>query len=154
MKIEVLFIATPLCVLATFLALQAGGVCVKEQRYWSDSQLIEAAVTHLAAESLQDIKGRRWRATQIEESPAAVTDFLRSHPNCCSVDRAPDYRKILDVALGLNAPEVRVTYERNRDDPHWSVEPFYTRWLAVSTCREVLKSTKGWGSKIPDELPR
>lgn len=153
MKIKVLFIAIPLCVLATFLAFQAGGVCVKERRYWTDSQLIEAAVTHLAAESYQEIKGRKWRAMQIEESPEAVTDFLKSHPNCCSVDRVPYYRNILDIVLGWNAPEVRVTYERYRGDPHWSVEPFYTQWLAVSTCGAVLKSTKGWGSKTPDEVP-
>ncbi|QOF80055.1 hypothetical protein [Variovorax sp. 38R] len=154
MKIKVLFIAIPLCALATFLAFQAGGVCVKERRYWTDSQLIEAAVTHLAAESLQDIKGRRWRTTQIEASPEAVTDFLKRHPDCCSVDRDPYYRNILDVVSGWNAPEVQVTYERNRGDPNWSVERFYTQWLAVSTCGEVLKSTKGWGSKTPDEFPR
>ena len=153
MKIKVLFIAIPLCALATFLAFQAGGVCVKERRYWTDSQLIEAAVTHLAAESLQNVKGRRWWAMQIE-SPEAVTDFLESHPSCCSVDRDPYYRNILDLVVGWNAPEVQVTYERNRADPRWSVEPFYTQWLAVSTCGEVLKSTKGWGSKTLDEIPR
>lgn len=153
MKINVLFIPIPLCVLATFLALQAGGVCVKERRHWTDSQLIEAAVTHLAAESLQDLKGRRWRAMQIGESPEAVTDFLKSHPSCCSVDRDPYYRNILDIVGGWNAPEVRVTYERNRADPHWGAEPLYTKWLAISTCGEVLKSTKGWGSKTLDEIP-
>lgn len=141
------FIAIPLCALAAFLALQAGGVCVKQGRYWTDAQLIEVAVNHQVALSYRDLKGREWRAMQIEESPEAA--FLKNHPNCCSVDRAPDYRGILDVVSGWNAPEVRVTYERNRGDPNWGAEPFYTQWLAVSTCGAVLKSTKGWGSKTP-----
>ena len=66
----------------------------------------------------------------------------------------PLLRNILDIVGGWNAPEVQVTYERNRADPNWSVGPFYTQWLAVSTCGAVSKSTKGWGSKTLDEVPR
>lgn len=61
MKIKVLFIAIPLCVLATVLAFQAGGACVKQRRYWTDAQLIEVAVTHMAALSYSDLQGLRWR---------------------------------------------------------------------------------------------
>ncbi|WP_440534608.1 hypothetical protein [Variovorax sp. YR566] len=154
MKAKVLFIAISLCVLATLLAFQAGGACVKQRRYWTDAQLIEVAVTHLASQSYGDLKGRQWRPMKIDESPEAVADFLKSHPNCCSVDRDPYYRNILDVMFGWNAPEVRVTYERNRGDPNRDVEAFYTQWLAISTCGEVLKSTKGWSSEAPDEAPR
>jgi hypothetical protein len=122
---------------------------VKQQRYWTNAQLIEVAVREHANEMYRDLDGREWSAMQIEGTPEAVAAFLRTHPSCCSVDRSPDYRGILDVLFGWNVPEVQVSYERNRSDPHWRLEPYYTQWIAVSSCGEVIKHTKGWGSKTP-----
>jgi hypothetical protein len=142
-------IAIPICALVALLTFQAAGVCVSQQRYWTDAELIEVAVRDQASVVYHDLEGRRWRAMQIEGTPEAVALFLKTNPSCCSVDRSPDYRGILDVLFGWNAPEVQVSYERNRSDPHWSIEPYYTQWIAVSTCGEVRKHTKGWGSTKP-----
>lgn len=135
--------------LATLSALQAGGVCVKQQRYWTDSQLIEVAVRDLASEVHRDPQGLQWKPMQIEGTEEDVAEFLRAHPDCCSVDRSPEYRSFVDVVFGWNAPEVRISFERNRADPKARLEPYYTKWIAVSTCGEIRKHTRGWGSHKP-----
>ena len=135
--------------LFTLVALQAAGVCVKERRYLSDRELMAAAVEFQASRLYRNPEGRAWKTMRIEGTSEAAAEFLRLHPDCCTVNRSPDYRGLLDLAFGWNVPEVSVNYERNSSDPGWSSEPFYTQWIAVTTCGEVLKSTKGWGSVTP-----
>src|SRR5260221_1099285 len=140
-------IALPLCALGAVLAMQAAGVCVGQQRYWTDDELIEVAVRAHASGSVRDLEGRTWHHMAIQPTTESVQAFLKENPRCCSVDRSPDYRGIVDVLFGWNAPEVQLNYERSRDDPKWPLEHYYQHFIAVSTCGEVLKNTKGIGSQ-------
>ena len=139
--------AVPVLALGALLATQAAGVCVSQQRYWTDEELIEVAVKAHASQSERDLQGRTWRRMAIPSTPEAAQSFLRENPRCCSVDRSPDYRGILDALTGWNAPEVQLNYERSREEPNWRLERYYTQYIAVSTCGEVLKHTKGIGSQ-------
>ena len=131
------------------VATQAAGVCVKQMRFWTDAELILVAVQANAGVTYRDLDGRQWRPMAIEPTSESIDTFLKENPRCCSVDRSPDYRGILDVLFGWNIPEVELNYERNRNDPHWSAERYYTQFVAVSTCGEFVKVTKGIGSATP-----
>jgi len=115
------------------------GYCVSQMRYLSDRELIESALRHEAAENKMLIDG----------SEESIRDFLQKHPRCCSVDRHPPTRIILDVMTGFNISHVELNYER-RGTPeqlmNWG--RYHKNYIAVDACGPVLKPAYGSGTDI------
>lgn len=127
------------------VALQNTGICMAQMRYWNDSELIAAAVKVNATRSLRNETGRTWSVMNIDGSDDSIAQYLKDNPNCCSVNRWPSYRGLLDVVVGWNVPEVELNYERSAADPRWADEPYYKIFISVSTCGTVMKFNRGIG---------
>ena len=125
-----------LLVPATGAVLSYRGFCFGQARFLSDTELIKSTVQTLAGKNLMII----------DSSDFAIQQFFHSFPNCCSVDRFPDERKLIDVLTGWNTAKVEVNFERSKKYSSVSGEKYYKEFVSVSACGEVLKITHGTGT--------
>jgi hypothetical protein len=135
-----IFLWMPLGLTGLNMVVSANGVCISQARYWTDDELIEVAVRHLAQERYSN---QRKRMT-IDGTEESILEFLRDNPLCCEVNRYPHYRGMLDLLTGWNMPEVEVNYKK---DFVWITSQNYTAYYKqptmVSTCGEFVKASQG-----------
>lgn len=123
-------LALKLLVLLVFAywVLAETGMCFPQARYLSDRELIAAALS--------------WRARDVirpgTEDPAL---FVQQNPDCCKVDRHPDFRAWWDVLAGFNVAEVEIHFPLP-EGHRWG--KYYETFLSVSACGRPLKSR--WGT--------
>lgn len=117
------------------------GFCFQQMRYLSDKELIVAAIRH----NVEKMK--------VDGTDESIAKFLSDHPNCCYVDKHPSTRSFLGplgVCLGTNYSEVTLNYEQRK--PHYSVEPFYEKYIPISACGVALHGEYGTSHVSQQEI--
>ena len=109
------------------------GLCVTRVGFLSDQELIASAVKSLAADGVM----------QIGPTDAAVSDFLKKHPTCCSVDRHPQSRNVLDVLTGWNYSEAEINFESSVKRAAAIGAQYYKQWIRIDACGKVLTYPAG-----------
>lgn len=107
--------------------LADAGVCFSEARRLSEDELIVAALS-----------SRPVQRMQAGTEDAAL--FARQHPECCRLNRQPDFRAWWDVLLGFNVSEVEIRYPVRAGR---SGGTYYQEFVAVSACGRPLTSRYG-----------
>lgn len=128
----------PLGLAGINLTLNASGVCISQARYWSDDELIEVAVRALAQARYVDESKRIWKEMAIDDSEVAVQKFLKDNPRCCSLTRHGEFT--------WDTVQVELNYARHPVRPESRRDPYYTQYVAVSTCGEFVTSGRGISS--------
>jgi hypothetical protein len=136
--IKYVFMAMLLLAPSAATVMSYHGFCFSQGRFLNDTEMIEPTVRALAED----------KDMNIDSSPDAIKDFLQRNPDCCAVDRYPDWRGWLDVVTGWNTSEVEVNFERNpKRLSRENYEKYYKRYVSVSACGNVLK--RGPGTSTP-----
>jgi hypothetical protein len=89
----------------------------------------------------------------IDASEVSIHDFLKNNPQCCQVNRYPDYRGMLDLLVGWNVPEIEVNFEMDPNRPAWRSNRYYKQFVAVNTCGKLIKTGRGIESSTLETTP-
>jgi hypothetical protein len=105
------------------------GYCVSQGRILEDEEMIVAALNAIIR--------------QEELKPGTGKEYLKRNPNCCSVNRHPDRRMLIDILTRDNFSEVEINYKvPDYDKKHIGAE-FYMSRSSVSTCGKFIREAYG-----------
>jgi hypothetical protein len=119
-----------LLLLLPYWLLADAGVCFPQARRLSEREMIVAAL------SSRPLQGMR---PGTEDSAS----FAAQHPECCRLNRHPDFRSWWDVLLGFNVSAVEIRYPVRQG---YAGGKYYQEFVSVSACGRPLTSRDGTGT--------
>lgn len=98
--------------------LRFTGYCFDQDKYLSKPEYIIAALNHIEGDRKAD--------------GLTSEDFLRTHPDCCSVDRGAS--SWFNNLLGFYRAEVEINYEQKPERRSPINYPYYTSYIFITAC--------------------
>jgi hypothetical protein len=113
--------------LVPYWLLADAGVCFSQARRLSDTEMIVAALSSRPSQGMRP-------------GTEDAASFAARHPDCCRLDRHPDFRGWWDVLFGFNVSEVEIRYPVREG---YAGGKYYQEFVSVSACGRPLKSRYG-----------
>jgi hypothetical protein len=118
------------------------GYCADQHRYLSDQEFMQIAIRRQVNSNRMEIDG----------SDASIRSFLENNPNCCRVDRDPEWLSFIDRLFGFYVVDVEVNF-KVRKDRQMTIGQFYEGHALIRSCGEI-DSVYGSGTKTLKEITK